>query len=92
MTAGNSRRFHGIVFPRTGDLPVSATGAGPWTMALITLPQGNCWPWGTPLLSPRKVRYRPTTNNAVTHLAIDGAEWSEAVQVFGYHNLPTWTR
>ena len=41
MTAGISRRFHRIVLPLTGDSPVSPTGVGPWTMALITLPRSD---------------------------------------------------
>ena len=40
----------------------------------------------------RQVRYLPTIDNAITHLTIDGAECSEAVKVFGYHNMPNWTR
>ena len=92
MTAGISRRFHGIVLPLIGDSPVSPTGVGPWTMALITLPLSDLLALGMPHLLRRQVRYRLTINNAITHLTIDGAEWSEAVKVFGYHNMPSWTR
>ena len=40
----------------------------------------------------RQVRYQQTINDAIKHLTIDGADWSEAVKVFGYHNMPSWTR
>ena len=90
MSAGISRRFHGIVLPLIGDSPVSPTGVGPWTMALIALPLSDLLTVGhAPSIAATGAA---STNNAITHLTIDGAEWSEAVKVFGYHNLPTWTR